>query len=716
MDLPTFAKGLTARATELLPEWFPDGKWVGKEFQIGSVAGEPGRSLSVNSLTGQWADFAAPQHKGGDLVSLYAAKEGIGQGEAAKRLGWTNGGAAPEPARKALEASASPIPADAPPLPAVAGLTEPVAVYLYNDLLRIARYEPGRNGKKKEFLPWTWRAGKWSAKHLPAPRPLFGLEELADKPVLLVEGEKACLAARAMVGRIYTVLTWPGGAEGVGKADWSPLYGRAVDIWPDADDAGNKAANAIAAILAPHLVERVRIFSQEGQPKGWDLADAQSEGWTYKQVAAHARRDGEAHIRTIERVKPAESVTVTPRQDMQALGLASSGSGPFATEANVAKILQFHPQFAGKLWIDEFAQELMVGDAICERVDNIQAMIYIQENLLMPKLTLGVVERAALYVGAKCKRNPVKEWLDPLIWDGTDRLDSLMSDGFGAAHNEYTAAVGRCWLVSLIARIYSPGCQADYMPVFEGSQGVKKSTAMRTLGGKWFIENHADPIRNDKDFLQGIQGHFLIEMPEMHNISGKGSTGIAKIKGLITNRVDNYREPYGVKVRPYPRQCVFCGTTNEDTWNPDPTGGRRFWPIQCGAISIDYLTDNREQLFAEAVARFKRSEQWWDIPELQAKEEQEARRERHVWEDLVLEYLSRKTGPVTIADVLTDSRINKEPGQWTQRDSNSVAAILRANGYVKKRSNEGTRPYLYVKSIGGRVPAATELHSIEQEF
>jgi putative DNA primase/helicase len=79
---------LLSNSRHLLETWFPNGKWVGKEFRIGNLAGDPGQSLSVNHLNGLWCDYATGD-SGGDLISLFAAKHGLSQGKAAKELDGT---------------------------------------------------------------------------------------------------------------------------------------------------------------------------------------------------------------------------------------------------------------------------------------------------------------------------------------------------------------------------------------------------------------------------------------------------------------------------------------------------------------------------------------------------------------------------------------------------------------------------------------------------
>ena len=164
-------------------------------------------------------------------------------------------------------------------------LGKPVAVWKYRDatgtrdLLAVARYQTPAG---KEIRPWMPDGGRWKCGAHPAPRPLYGLDVLAQHPalpVLVVEGEKACDAARELVGSRYAVTTWPGGANAADKADWAPLRGRAVILWPDADPAGAKAMQAVAGKLAG-IASGIRLLAAGDRPKGWDAADAKAEGWT----------------------------------------------------------------------------------------------------------------------------------------------------------------------------------------------------------------------------------------------------------------------------------------------------------------------------------------------------------------------------------------------------------------------------------------------------
>jgi putative DNA primase/helicase len=300
--------GINAAALQslesLVHEWFPNGHREGHEFKIGSLSGEPGRSLSVNLRSGAWKDFASG-HGGSDPVSLLAAIRGCAMKDAAVELG--------ERLRTGLESEGVTAPPKPKPAPAewIGTLApegtalpariehhrfgKPAAVWPYRDAAgrlfgAVCRFNLPDGGK--DVVPLTWAKHpdgreQWRWLSFAKPRPLYGLELLAANPaagVLIVEGEKAADAARTISPGV--VVTWPGGSKAIRFVDWSPLAGRKVIIWPDRDEPGIDAAQAIAKIIAP-IVEKVRIITPPaGEPDGWDLADAVAEGWTRQRLIA----------------------------------------------------------------------------------------------------------------------------------------------------------------------------------------------------------------------------------------------------------------------------------------------------------------------------------------------------------------------------------------------------------------------------------------------
>jgi len=338
LDFAAIASRAADSVESVCKHWLPNGKRAGHEWEIGDRFGNAGQSLKVHlsgTKAGQWADFAAGD-TGGDLVALVAYVEGVSQGEAAKRLAVflgmdtaqdkqdqntrkptkprQQGAAANTPADtpKPPEWRAlMPVPADAPEPPkAHIRHGAPDVIYTYRDaagalLGYVARWEANEKRQKKEFgwLIYTERAGvrEWRWAGFPAPRPLYGLDMLAKDThasVLLVEGEKAAEAARVLLP-VHVVLTWPGGGKAADKADFRPLKGRDVLLWPDADTPGHAAmqtAERLALKAGAASVQWLNLKTLEATrnkgelQQGYDAADMLAEGWDVERLAALLKR------------------------------------------------------------------------------------------------------------------------------------------------------------------------------------------------------------------------------------------------------------------------------------------------------------------------------------------------------------------------------------------------------------------------------------------
>ncbi len=358
----------------------------------------------------------------------------------------------------------------------------------------------------------------------------------------------------------------------------------------------------------------------------------------------------------------------------------TSGSGPFPNIDNTLRILGGHPELVGRIWFDDFYDRMYsdLWGGVKEWADEHDVMLtaWIQRNVNMPKLNKTTVRDAVDQWSRINIRNEPRDWMESLVWDKTERLPTLMADAFGALQDDYSAAVGRCWMTSMVARTYLPGCKVDTMPVFEGPQGRGKSTALSIIGGKWFAEMHED--MTTKDFLQNLPGKLLVEISEMHSFN---RAEIDRIKGIISCATDRYRPSYGRRSIDHPRRGVWAGTTNRDDWIRDDTGARRFWPIACGEINLNYLREQREQLFAEARCLFQAGKPWWDIDHVLATSEQNKRRDIDEWQEYILPWCASREY-VNVGEILTFV-LEITPDRQGRSEQMRVASILRSNGFKK---------------------------------
>ena len=325
--------------------------------------------------------------------------------------------------------------------------------------------------------------------------------------------------------------------------------------------------------------------------------------------------------------------------------------------------------------------------------DDLLAATWLQENGIA--VSPEVASQAIEVVARRSKFHPVREYLGRLKWDGNPRIDKWLSYYLGVDDSEYSRAVGKCWLISAVARAYQPGCKVDTAIVLEGEQGRLKSTAIKVLSKPWTTDELADI--GSKDAAMQLVGVWIVEMAELEGIT---AVKVSTIKAFITRSVDRYRPPYGRRVMDFPRQCVFAGSVNENQYLRDATGGRRFLPVECKSIDIESLTRDRDQLWAEARLRFEDGERWWfNDPALERRAalQQRGRHREDPWEPIVAQYLAllseqkrkQKTEPpeppqVTVNEILrnalkvgADQFGNIDVGKWKQSDSNRVADCLK---------------------------------------
>lgn len=320
------------------------------------------------------------------------------------------------------------------------------------------------------------------------------------------------------------------------------------------------------------------------------------------------------------------------------------------------------------------------------RDDDVSRVQEWMQRLGIQKISKDATHQAVDLRARECAFHPVRDWLNGLEWDASQRLDSWLTAYLGAEETPYSARIGAMFLVSMVARIFKPGCKADYLLVLEGPQGAGKSSACSILGGRWFSDALPD-VTTGKDVAQHLPGKWLIEIPELSSL---GKAEAEQLKAFITRPVERYRPSYGRKEVIEPRQCVFIATTNEASYLRDPTGGRRFWPVKVGLVDLDALSMNREQLFAEAVERFRDGAKWWPDAAFEREHirpEQDDRFEADAWEPTVRDYVENRSR-VTISEVARQALFIDLPRIGTA-EQRRVARILNILGWRPVKDYQG---------------------------
>lgn len=411
----------------------------------------------------------------------------------------------------------------------------------------------------------------------------------------------------------------------------------------------------------------------------------------------------------------AESVSqYEPAPTAVSLLCAKSGE-PRAIVENVLILLRQSPEWEGVIAYDEFAERIILrkaapGVAADSRTfpspwtdrDDTLTTAWMQRAGVMVTST-NVVAQAISAVAHENKFHPLCDYLNGLTWDGIERADHWLTECFGAEDTEYVRAISRRWLISACARAFSPGCQVDHSLLLIGQQGLRKSSGLRALvpDPTWFADSLS--TLGSRDSRMEVAGKWICELSEL---SALRRAEIESIKSFLTERCDHYRPPYARHAIDVPRSCVFAATTNIEDALLD-SENRRFWPAHVGKVDVTAIEEYRAQLWAEAVAYFKRGDVWWlETAGLTAfaQVEQAACHEAGPRDDLLSEWITEPERNVDLSQSeswfgSTRNRINvtdalvhglKIPrAQIKPGDHKEIARYLRFQGYKPTQERSG---------------------------
>lgn len=369
-------------------------------------------------------------------------------------------------------------------------------------------------------------------------------------------------------------------------------------------------------------------------------------------------------------------------------------------EANIDLILRKSREWRGKLRFNLVSKKLELHDppAGISSTDpeglDVELCTWLQRSPWAKKginPRPGLVQDVLRQVVRTSSYDPLKEWLESLVWDGTPRVDSFFEQYFGATQDdpEYVRVISRRWLLSAVSRGLQPGEKVDTVLILEGRQGLRKSTAVETLFAPYFCDSKIDITNKDTWMLAGQ--YWGIELAELEALQGRQRE---TVKAFFSRRTDTFRPPYGKVNVTTPRRSVFVATTNSKEYlGLDPSGYRRFWPIACTQIDIEALRRDRDQILAEAVAIYRTGEQHWltdeeaELARAVTAERQEVVGE--TWQDRIRQwFLSRpaEQRPVHVgmSQILCDV-LGIDVSQITRSKEMEAATVLQAMGFGRVR-------------------------------
>lgn len=365
---------------------------------------------------------------------------------------------------------------------------------------------------------------------------------------------------------------------------------------------------------------------------------------------------------------------------------------------NAKKILDHDPRWKGRIRMNRMGN-LEVGGEKQEETFTGELAEWISDNYgvqFSPK-EVGEAIRCVAYSNTY---SPVEDYLNGLEpWDGVPRFGQLLTEVLGCEPNGLYETYLRRMMTSAVARALQPGCKVDTVLILQGKQGAMKSTFFEVLCSTPWFGASAIQIEN-KDAPINLRATWMYEAAEMASLNKRTADDV---KHFLSLTEDLYRAPYGTAATRHPRHFIMVASTNQDEILSDPTGSRRFWPMNVpGDIDLSLLRLLRDQLWAEALVLYRRvveakargqqpdpSCRWWFAADDEALREADAAKfeEKDVWDEIV-EMWARDRPPFSSRAVL-EHAINMAPQNMKQPETQRVNKILRRLGYDDKGPRDG---------------------------
>ena len=394
----------------------------------------------------------------------------------------------------------------------------------------------------------------------------------------------------------------------------------------------------------------------------------------------------EAVMRTMDAMEPAQT-----QEEIREMLEGTQKGGVKNSIKNCLTVFQRDPLLRGAVSYNILSERVDIvkplgwerTSATLTDMDMKYLLLYLEEHYGLT--SEKKVENAIQIVANENRYHPVRDYLNSLQWDGTERIRYALHHFLGADTDEYTFEALKLFMMGAIRRVFQPGSKFEVMLCLVGGQGAGKSTFFRLLAVKdeWF----SDDLRklDDDNVYRKLQGHWIIEMSEM--IATANAKSIEEIKSFLSRQKEVYKIPYETHPEDRLRQCVFGGTSNALDFLPlDRSGNRRFLPVmvypeQAEVHILDDEAASRaymEQLWAEAMTIYRSGDFKLSFsPEMvrYLKEHQRDFMPEDTKAGMIQAYLDRYTGSIVCSKQLFREALNHpfdEPKQWEIREINDI--------------------------------------------
>ena len=445
--------------------------------------------------------------------------------------------------------------------------------------------------------------------------------------------------------------------------------------------AQRAAANTRACVVAPQFTDLT------GEPTDWnDLAVREGGDVARAQLMA-------VPVAGVVGPKTDVAPAVGPVNDnvdyFTPLPFVGGKGKPLATIENLAEIMNRLGVTVRYNMIAKTSEVLIPGETNLSDNRAGASLARVKSECAKFGMSTETLGDFLLYLSDKNAFNPVAEWITSKPWDGVSRFSELLATIQAANRfpRSLLEMLVRRWLISAVAAAVKPsGFWSKGVLVFQGDQSLGKTSWFRALVPDELrelikVDAAIDPA--NKDTIISAVSHWLVELGELDGTLRKAD--IARLKGFISQDIDEFRRPYARIEERFPRRTAFFASVNPEAYLGDDTGNVRWWTIPVRELDLELLAAiDKQQLWAEVLAWFEGGERWWLVPQEEAL--LEASNIDHQQADPVEELIQAKYGA-------EDDRASRAAMTATQ--------VLLAIGYDRPTKAQLNTASIYLRKLFG---------------